>query len=907
MLKQILTLYFIIISSISVAGTKIIECSETSCNPDFIPDLQADKLYYTSLDLGDLNQDNIIINVNNNGEPRSVRLSSNQNTVQGKDVQVNLTPNSDNSNAGDFVLVGDFFNKITINLDGFDGEDGKNSSRMCYEEYEKQDDGAFSAELKEKFDEARFLEPTLPRTQCVSFDVDNLFDSFQCDDGYHELEDTNNPSVIVKRLKGKNRCLGLGYINVCLSKTLQITCKYKIKYTSPPLLAGTFDNSTLKQETRILKIPEQEYYEKISDPNFKEFLCNNLSYVDGVTPPEDIIQNGEFYFNIAGWSNQNAIWRNTEEMVLLGDEDTRNEQAYAQQLLSTVPGERYRVQATWKKDQNKESVDSGQVNIYSDINKTNLMYQENIYERGSIKPVFLTSDDAPYDYGFSIVNSTLEKVFTIKNKDSRPATNCSVVYLTGDTNTFSIREQTCGINDLGVGESCTVTVRANPLSYGEKTATLKRDCEDDYGNFTSTLNEEMSLIAYKDFIQPAELGAPDPSTKFVDGFYWRYDISFNRWLKCEEDYNQGKNCYSNATVASFEEEFEPGKWFPGFSPEGMTYIPGQVNPTILFPELINKEDILVSNRIEQEEVDFIFTASNNNTILELTTLLPEHGAVFDKIIVTKLSPTAGPSIKPPADKKCPTANSPGCVSGSQGHGYYDLAEVTEVITQPGYDERYYTIPDNSDWRIRYVGNGESCPQYFNLEKREHLASNIGYDDNDELCDDVFIPEDPSSKYIQWSFTTFERLPEFGTELVQCTAGNCLVNYSIQEDEKNLVTFNLGSGTNGTQQGEGLLFIYDFSELISTAENGTGGNVGVNDLPIKEEPRVCAKISDAETEGLDSSWAKDPKVNFKMYNWKPIEVIEEGNFGKTPRNNGKTIKYYKKIDSSVRYLMKNEIF
>merc|ERR1711916_373606 len=98
---------------------KSIECSESSCNPDFIPTSQTDRLFFSSLDLGENNQDNIIIDINDNSEPRSVRLSVNHNNFQGKNIQVDLTPNSSNANAGDFILMGDYFNTIELMLNGY--------------------------------------------------------------------------------------------------------------------------------------------------------------------------------------------------------------------------------------------------------------------------------------------------------------------------------------------------------------------------------------------------------------------------------------------------------------------------------------------------------------------------------------------------------------------------------------------------------------------------------------------------------------------------------------------------------------------------------------------------------------------------------------------------------------------
>ena len=79
---------------------------------------------------------------------------------------------------------------------------------------------------------------------------------------------------------------------------------------------------------------------------------------------------------------------------------------------------------------------------------------------------------------------------------------------------------------------------------------------------------------------------------------------------------------------------------------------------------------------------------------------------------------------------------------------------------------------------------------------------------------------------------------------------------------------------------------------------------MNDL---SEERICVKVRDAQTEGSDSLFAVDPSVEFRRYNWTPLRVIENGNFGITPPNNGKKINILKKLDSSARYFLKEELF
>ena len=264
-------------------------------------------------------------------------------------------------------------------------------------------------------------------------------------------------------------------------------------------------------------------------------------------------------------------------------------------------------------------------------------------------------------------------------------------------------------------------------------------------------------------------------------------------------------------------------------------------------------------------------------------------------------------MKPPVNNLCPDpANTPGCLSGALGNGYYSLFSTTSAVTSPGYDTTYFTVPNGSDWKIRYVDVGLQCPQFHTKIKNNHLASSVGYDDNDNLCDDVLVPEDPSGRVIQWQYVGFDRQPEFGTETIQCDFGNCLVDTSIRDSNTSILEINPGTGTDGSQQGSGLFFLYDTYNFTGTALNGSGGQIGTNDLPTLNSTRFCAKILDADTEGFNSEYAIDPKVEFRRYNWQALKVINNGNFGRNPPDNGKRVRIYKKIDSSVRYLLKKEL-
>jgi hypothetical protein len=123
----------------------------------------------------------------------------------------------------------------------------------------------------------------------------------------------------------------------------------------------------------------------------------------------------------------------------------------------------------------------------------------------------------------------------------------------------------------------------------------------------------------------------------------------------------------------------------------------------------------------------------------------------------------------------------------------------------------------------------------------------------------------------------------------------------------LDTITPTSGQSGTQQGNGLVFIYDAQNIVTNDNIGIAGAGGQNDLVGQSTQRVCAQVRDAVSDGLTSDYATDPLVSFDRYSWQALQTSAAGNPGTQPVNTGNTITVWKKIDSSVRALLQNELF
>jgi len=232
---------------------------------------------------------------------------------------------------------------------------------------------------------------------------------------------------------------------------------------------------------------------------------------------------------------------------------------------------------------------------------------------------------------------------------------------------------------------------------------------------------------------------------------------------------------------------------------------------------------------------------------------------------------------------------------------------TAELTTIGYDSSSLELLTGSSWSIAFTDLGADCPLFYTKipDKTNYLTSIIAYDPNDDQCDDVSIPQDPNGVLV-WKNIGIDRKLEFGYETISCRIDNCPVQNVVQTFDKILMELNVGVGISGTQQGEGLLFTYDYNSASLQSTIGQPGYVGANDIPVYSTERICAKVQDAVSESSTSDYAANPSVNFKRYQWQALKVSGEDTIPKSPTDNKKSIHLFKKIDSSVRYLLKQEL-
>lgn len=238
-------------------------------------------------------------------------------------------------------------------------------------------------------------------------------------------------------------------------------------------------------------------------------------------------------------------------------------------------------------------------------------------------------------------------------------------------------------------------------------------------------------------------------------------------------------------------------------------------------------------------------------------------------------------------------------------GNYDLHSLTAPQTSPGVDALYNPLP-GSIWQVYKTQAYGRCDQYWATVRTETVAK-VAYDETGTDCDrnSVGIPEDPN-RIIPWAYSGMAQEPSFGTEALQCAIGECPVNSTLSDLQRSLDTIVPESGDNGTQQGNGIALVYDAAAISASSILGQAGSAGMADLDSPESTKYCGKIRDAQSDGVNSTFAREPSVSFRRYNWKALRTTGGGNNGVQPPASSNTVEVYKKLDPSARYLLAKEL-
>tara|TARA_Y100000034_G_scaffold136372_1_gene212461 strand:- start:2759 stop:4657 length:1899 start_codon:yes stop_codon:yes gene_type:complete len=204
----------------------------------------------------------------------------------------------------------------------------------------------------------------------------------------------------------------------------------------------------------------------------------------------------------------------------------------------------------------------------------------------------------------------------------------------------------------------------------------------------------------------------------------------------------------------------------------------------------------------------------------------------------------------------------------------------------------------------YVNGTDSCPNDYEESDIQYIVL-TAYAENPEACYTVNHPDDFLNEAV-WTFTGYNQLETFEDETVNCTIDNCPYTTNVASLPLSIEEIKPGDGTDGTKKGGGILFTYDNQSVSVENNQGIAGEGGDNDLNIPAEERVCVKVDDVSNSDRSSEFAKRPVISYRKYQWKALTSVKRGNSGVPPRNTDNEVKIFKKIDNSLRKLLKNEL-
>lgn len=1038
----------------SYAQDKEVICADSNCVPNFQPEEQFEKVYYSSIEVGDENQDFIFVDSERNSSPRTLRMSINQNdNYTPVEATINLSPKTDEFDAGNLVLLTDFLKSLNLNLDGYQGSFGKPASQVCAENYTN---GKYGAIAREEFNAKRIANNSLPTNRCIYSDVDYLQkNEFECEEGYQEIP-SDNPTITVRRLKGKTKCLGVGFQDLCLSKSVEVTCTWRLKYLDPPELSGQFSNNPSEQEVKTFIMPEKEFLEKRAR-GLVPYLCNKLTKREEDPEPIEKMVNGGFYRDADGWSlTNNAKWVNSKAKLddgpvinmkypirpgdglrmrvysrhryLHKDISVPNIDYTGRGSLSTLTGlysrfttrftgyirpkfsETYNFYAYsddgvrvwingkliidrwWRQSPNWGSPGR----IFLEANKLYSIRVDHYEHKGreAIALDWSSRSQGRQRVPQSALYSSFQKDFLALNgywtdeialNLTTHYNNTSVIdlnyeFLTLDSNRVSCRQRgrqlLCKFY-MPANETATNKLLSNVLRvkiWDQNGNSNIYDIQLRYTIYNTNLHTISYLLISGGYCNGGMSESSIPAVvlygydNYTDWIYrrnlkycYKGSCSTSGWDAAIKpkypqftatygyDYILEQGCSNRYSYGgfygsrSFYTQYWPryaanvkGRWFEGYVSIARETMPTvekivsteedkeyRLTATYFEPseersrsqlKLTIRDDVsnvVLSERTlpavyngDTEFIDFTFKTSSFRTkfTFEAIEADPENyssSVYLDNVSLKEISLNAGPSI-PPTDPL--TAN----VQGEQGNGYYALyQDPTYERTSPGFDGQNVELIEGSNWELQYTGINQNCPIFYDKIATEYLASHIGYDENDDQCDDVILDQDPEG-VLAWSNIGFERNIDFGTETLACNTTSCPVSSTVQSLEKSLDFISTTSGINGTNQGRGIIMSYDVENISSSARVGVAGKAGANDLPVIESPKSCVKIQDFNTEGPDSEYAISPVVDFRLYDWQALKVLESQDLGVNPEDNGNRVYIYKKMDSSARYFLGKEM-
>lgn len=168
------------------------------------------------------------INVNSNPlfSSQNIKMTVQNGAYPGQSMTINLNAKNAANNASSALVIGDNFDQVNVNLNGYSGQKGKDATELCAEKIQA---GDYGSGIQTFFNSRRSSNPALNPSRCDFEDLNYMQQfSFSCDDPAYSEVSASNPTVSVQKIREKARCSAIGSYSTCVKRKVTVNCGFKL-------------------------------------------------------------------------------------------------------------------------------------------------------------------------------------------------------------------------------------------------------------------------------------------------------------------------------------------------------------------------------------------------------------------------------------------------------------------------------------------------------------------------------------------------------------------------------------------------------------------------------------------------------------------------------------------------------
>lgn len=297
MLRVILFLAF----SLNAHGQVSLTCQNGNCSSSNAS-IAVSNLEHISVVPNLLLDDSLIVNNEADNTPWDLKLFLSTRTLQGQNVSIDLSSKIKSEPSANSVIIADSIRNLNVNVDGYSGVVGDNSSVICAKNIM---DGNYGSQIRNAFLARRGANPTLSGTHCDSIDLNSIqnLGLFSCQPQQVELP---TQQVTGTRWEVKRQCNTMAGRELCVAKRVSLKCEiFADRPTgstqccdsiSPPTASSNWKcniNRCNGQDSGWhmsfqFRLWEEEYSNQVKSGYSNETICNKLTGVSEEL--EDVIE-----------------------------------------------------------------------------------------------------------------------------------------------------------------------------------------------------------------------------------------------------------------------------------------------------------------------------------------------------------------------------------------------------------------------------------------------------------------------------------------------------------------------------------------------------------------------------------------------------------------------------------------